>query len=268
MPPTDAGPAPDTARNAPNRPAETATRDQPTAQVDQSAHGVGEHDRRQQDTVGVIEVGADERLAEDHGAAGHERERRPSPADCDRSRVEHGGDRGEGSIRRGDAAAEPDLDLELDRDHEREQRIDPGRGDAGGMRPRDHANALCAGQASLHRKPTARRRPDVHVPAVQRRALAHPGDPVSTRLTVVGVATATGVGDLHLDRVARPAYPDSRAGGPGVLDRVRQRLLHDPVRAQVERRRHGARLAGTRNVVERPAAHARATRPSTSASPG
>ena len=47
-------------------------------------------------------------------------------------------------------------------------------------------------------------------------------------------SAAPSFGDLELERLARVADDHVRAGGAGVLERVRERLLDDPVGGQVD----------------------------------
>ncbi len=58
------------------------------------------------------------------------------------------------------------------------------------------------------------------------------------RRSLDGPPAAPVVGDLELEDALTPADVDGGARRRGVLDRVRQGLLHDPVGAQVERRWH------------------------------
>jgi hypothetical protein len=63
---------------------------------------------------------------------------------------------------------------------------------------------------------------------------------------VPGAATVAGAGavvrNLELKLVLAIADDHSGARRPGVLERVRQRLLHDPVGGEVDARRHVSRF--------------------------
>jgi hypothetical protein len=71
--------------------------------------------------------------------------------------------------------------------------------------------------------------------------LAHPDQPVAGAPAAARAAAV--VRDLQGDQVVLVADGDLRAGGPGVLERIGQRLLDDPERGQVERRRQRSRRA-------------------------
>ena len=85
-------------------------------------------------------------------------------------------------------------------------------------------------------------RPASRLAAVECHALAHADEPVTAARDWRRVAGAV-VGDLELERVRAVANVDARARLTCVLERVRQRLLHDPVGRQLDPDRQLASLA-------------------------
>ena len=107
------------------------------------------------------------------------------------------------------------------------------------------------------RAPRSRRsaRPGVERAAVERDALAHPDEAVAA---AVGRAARAGPSSRPRARAPSAAVADGDLGAPappGVLERVRERLLHDPVRGQVDARRQ--RHAARPRCAARPAARPR-----------
>src|SRR4029453_5001981 len=78
--------------------------------------------------------------------------------------------------------------------------------------------------------------------AVHRHALAHTREPV-TAGAVLALRRPPVVRDLEVDGVPAVADGPPRVRGPCVLDRVRQRLLDDPVGGEVEAGRELDRVA-------------------------
>ena len=94
--------------------------------------------------------------------------------------------------------------------------------------------------------PPRHRQPRTHevAAALPRAALelaAHDGDPLTHADEPTAGAVARGgavavVRDLELDRVVEPVDVDPRLRRPTVLHRVRQRLLHQAIRRQIDAR--------------------------------
>src|SRR5580765_3304595 len=70
--------------------------------------------------------------------------------------------------------------------------------------------------------------------AVQLGTLANADQPVAR--SAAGPGPGSVVDDLEVELVGRVADTYACRGGAGVLERVRQRLLHDPVRREVDAR--------------------------------
>ena len=73
-------------------------------------------------------------------------------------------------------------------------------------------------------------------------ALLHPDEPVPAVAVRGGDAGAV-VDDLELEPAQTAPDADVRLSGAGVLEDVRERLLHDPVRREVERARQRSGIA-------------------------
>ena len=85
----------------------------------------------------------------------------------------------------------------------------------------------------------ARTRPGPQLAAVKHHPLAHSRQAISAKLGRTPARTcghASGVGDLELERMARISDHDGGSRRAGVLDRVRERLLHDPEGGQLNAR--------------------------------
>ena len=93
------------------------------------------------------------------------------------------------------------------------------------------------------------RRRRLDAPAVQRHPLAHPAMPVARRRrsAAAGPRPSSEISSSSASRAQRRRT--SAVGRGGVLDRVRQRLLDDPVGAQIERGRDVAGSPSTRRSV-------------------
>src|SRR3954470_7830434 len=92
-------------------------------------------------------------------------------------------------------------------------------------------------------EPAARRGTGGEFPAVQRGALAHTDQPETARRRRRISVRAAVVDDLHFDLVGPVAQVHVGARRPRVLERVRQRFLHDAIRRDVDRGRQRALLA-------------------------
>ena len=90
-----------------------------------------------------------------------------------------------------------------------------------------------------------------------------PCPPLDRRRTSCAV-----VGDLELERVRSVANVDARPRLPGVLERVRQRLLDDPVGRELDPDRELAWLAFDLELDSKPGFPELVTRIGTSVSPG
>ena len=88
----------------------------------------------------------------------------------------------------------------------------------------------------------ARPRASLERAAVERYALAHADQPVARPVACAQGATAV-VLDQQLQRTRQVADPDGCARRPGVLDRVCEPLLDDPVGGEVDPGREGGPLA-------------------------
>src|SRR4051812_20038741 len=84
-------------------------------------------------------------------------------------------------------------------------------------------------------------RPGLERTAAQGHPLAHPGEAVPG--AVRGCIGTPVVRDLELQLVVTPPQRHPRARGPGVLERVRERLLDETVRGEVDAGRELAFLA-------------------------
>ncbi len=101
--------------------------------------------------------------------------------------------------------------------------------------PDAHVAPPATGSRAEILKPPPGRGPDSQLAAAERDALAHADEPVAAAVArVVAVAV---VGHFDLDILSGVPDGDPRVRRAGVLERVRQRLLDDPVRREVDARR-------------------------------
>src|SRR4029453_5495488 len=82
-----------------------------------------------------------------------------------------------------------------------------------------------------------------HPPPVRADPLPHPDEPVARPRLAIGRRPRAVVGDLELELVLAIPHGDPGPNGPRVLDRVRERLLDDPVGRQVDALGEFPRLA-------------------------
>src|SRR5439155_1270048 len=87
----------------------------------------------------------------------------------------------------------------------------------------------------------------VEAAAIERDPLAHPDQAVATAATARRRSRAV-VDDLELERIFAVMDVHARARLPGVLERVRQSLLHDPVGRQLDPERELAPVALDREL--------------------
>ena len=131
------------------------------------------------------------------------------------------------------------------------ERLVVGDGDA------DH-DRLLVGQPGRDPEPAAGLRARLERAAVHRDPLAHADQAVAAAALGAAVDAPAVVGDLEAERTRLVAHDaPSPCAGPGVLQHVGERLLHDPVRGEVDaarqlhpRRRRTTTSTGTPGAVE------------------
>ena len=141
---------------------------------------------------------------------------------------------------------------------------------APGRRPAGRGSCRATGKPRVAR--ASRRRgagPASTAAAVDGGALAHPGEPVAARGRARAAAPV--VGDLERERRRSPsaAGPSRRVRAARVLERVGERLLHEPVDGELRARAERRRRAGARRAASAsPAPRTCSTSASSSAKPG
>ena len=141
-----------------------------------------------------------------------------------------------------------DLDVGVVLEHEPEarpyERLVVGDHDADAHRDACRsAEGGAIGSRAWTRKPPAGAPADVERPAVERDALAHPDEPVPAIAVMARGGPAAVVADLDLHRACLVAHEHASPRPAGVLGRVRQRLLDDPVGGKIDAGRERDRLA-------------------------